>query len=199
MADPAFVARPAFSALGAASGTGGGVIVTARDGLGLASVIVRKGQRTALTQRVRQRFDIDLPHGPHRVAAGDIAFAGTGPETWLAMQENGGNDFALYLQQDIGATAAISDQRDAYAVLRMTGLAVRDTLAKLVPIDVHPRAFRPGHLASTVASHIGVTLWRLEDAPDGTPVFEIAVPRSLAESFWHALSQSAAEFGFIVA
>ncbi len=45
---------------------------------------------------------------------------------------------------------------------------------------------------------MGVTLWRLEDAADGWPVFEFAVFRSLAGSFWHALSHSAAEFGLSV-
>jgi sarcosine oxidase gamma subunit len=53
-------------------------------------------------------------------------------------------------------------------------------------------------VASTVASHIGITLWRLDDAADATPVFEVAVFRSLAGSFWHALAQSAAEFGLSV-
>jgi methylglutamate dehydrogenase subunit D len=72
---------------------------------------------------------------------------------------------------------------------------VRDALAKIIPLDVHPAAFRPGDVASTVASHMGVTLWRLEDAAHGSPVFEFAVFRSLAGSFWHALSLSAAEFG----
>ncbi len=45
---------------------------------------------------------------------------------------------------------------------------------------------------------MGVTLWRLEDHSDGTPVFEIVVFRSLAGSFWHALSESAAEFGLVM-
>jgi sarcosine oxidase subunit gamma len=44
---------------------------------------------------------------------------------------------------------------------------------------------------------MGVTLWRLPDAPDGSAVVEIAVFRSLARSFWHALAQGAAEFGLI--
>jgi sarcosine oxidase gamma subunit len=43
---------------------------------------------------------------------------------------------------------------------------------------------------------MGVTLWRLPDA-DGALVVDIAVFRSLAGSFWHALAQSSAEFGLI--
>ncbi|MGZ3709693.1 MAG: sarcosine oxidase subunit gamma, partial [Bdellovibrionota bacterium] len=139
-------------------------------------------------QRIRERFELELPRGNFRKQAQRVAFAGLGPETWLATSEKGGNEFSASLRAEIGALASISDQSDGYAVLRLTGTKVRDTLAKLIPIDVHPRAFKPGDVASTVASHIGVTLWRLDDAADGTPVFEIAVFRSLAGSFWHALA-----------
>lgn len=188
-----------FEGLPALSAAGRGVIATDRDGLGLATVLVRKGRAEALSQRVRDRFGIDLPQGPRLTSAGDLTFAGTGPGAWLAIRESGGNAFASSLRDAIGDLASISDQSDGYAVLRLTGPKLRDTLAKIVPIDVHPRAFAPGDVASTVASHMGATLWRLQDADDGSQVFEVAVFRSLAVSFWHALSQAAAEFGLAVA
>jgi heterotetrameric sarcosine oxidase gamma subunit len=103
------------------------------------------------------------------------------------------------LEREIGSTATVTDQSDGYAVLRLAGPRLRDTLAKIISIDLHSRAFKSGDVASTVASHMGVTLWRLDDEPDGSPVFEVAVFRSLAGSFWAALSQSAAEFGLAVA
>jgi methylglutamate dehydrogenase subunit D len=175
---------------------GRGVIASACDGLGLATVLVRKGRARELGQRLPGLFGIELPRGPRYVASGDVAFAGTGPGAWLALRKNGGNAFAASLQEAIGDLASISDQSDGYAVLHLTGPKLPDTLAKLIPIDVHPRTFRPGDVASTVASHIGATLWRLEDdAGDGSPVFEVAVFSSLAVSFWHALSEAAAEFG----
>jgi methylglutamate dehydrogenase subunit D len=194
----AFIARAPFTDMDAASGSGRGVIASDRDGLGLATVIVRRGELEALAQRIRERYGIELPRGNFRKQAQRVAFAGLGPETWLATSENGGNEFSASLREEIGALAAITDQSDGYAVLRVTGTKVRDTMAKLIPIDVHARAFKPGDVASTVASHIGITFWRLDDAADASPVFEIAVFRSLAGSFWHALAQSAAEFGLSV-
>jgi heterotetrameric sarcosine oxidase gamma subunit len=198
VADHPFTSRSAFSGLAASSSAGRGVIANERDGLGIATVIVGRGQVAALTQRVRERFGIVLPHGPYRAAAGGVAFAGTGPETWLGTQEQGGNKFAASLKVEIGSTASVSDQSDGYAILRLTGPKLRDTLARIIPIDVDLRAFKPGDVAATVASHMEATLWRIEDAPDGAPVFEIAVFRSLAGSFWHSLSESAAEFGLLV-
>ena len=68
-------------------------------------------------------------------------------------------------------------------------------LAKGIAIDLHPRAFKPGDVALTIAAHIGVQLWQVDEAP----TYEIAVPRSLAKSLWAWLSASAAEFGYEVA
>jgi heterotetrameric sarcosine oxidase gamma subunit len=179
------------------SAAGRGVRVADRDGLGVASIFVRKGQIGALAERVRQRYGMQLPQGPHRHAAGEVAFAGIGPEAWLATCETGAHAFAPALKEALGEAASVTDQSSGYAILRLTGPRLRETLAKFLPIDLHPRAFEPGAVAATTAAHVGATLWRLPDAADGSPIFEIAVFRSLAVSFWHTLSTSAAEFGFI--
>lgn len=186
----------AMSAFAGVSASGaGGVTVSDRDGLGIATVLVRKGRADALAARVRDRFGIVLPRGPQRAAHGAIAFVGTGSETWLATGENGGNAFAASLRTELHDDAAVVDQSDGYAVLRVTGRNVRDALAKGVPIDWHPQAFRVGDVASTLVAHIGVVLWRLDDGPGGRAMFEIAVFRSLAGGLWHWLSESGAEFG----
>jgi methylglutamate dehydrogenase subunit D len=159
-------------------------------------VLVRKGCHAQLTQRVRERFGMELPQGPRRTAAGAVALSGIGPHAWLATSERHGHRFTQLLQEAVGDAASVADQSSGYAILRMTGPKLRETLAKILPLDLHPRGFLPGDVASTLASHVGATLWRLEDIDD-LPVFEIAVFRSLAGSFWHTLTDSAAEFGFV--
>ena len=187
------------SAFAGVSASGaGGVIVSDRDGLGIATILVRKGQADALATRVRDKFGIALPREPHRVSNGAIAFAGTGPETWLATAENGGNAFAASLRAELRDDAAVVNQSDGYAVLRLTGPKVRDALAKGVPVDLHPGAFRVGDVASTLVAHIGAVLWRLDD-DKGSAVFEVAVFRSLAGALWHWLSEGGAEFGLTFA
>jgi methylglutamate dehydrogenase subunit D len=189
--------RAAFNELAFSSAPGLGVLVAERDGLGLASVLARRGQLAPLAERIRNHFGIELPRGPRRIASGAAAFAGIAPEAWLATSEDRGIAFASFLKQAIGDVASVADQSSGYAILRLTGPKLRETLAKTLPIDLHSRAFRPGDVASTTASHVGATLWRLEDATDGSPVFEIAVFRSFASSFWHCLASSAAEFGLV--
>jgi heterotetrameric sarcosine oxidase gamma subunit len=191
------VPRSPFAGLSLKPTHGRGVVVCDRDGLGIAAVLVRKGKSEVLAPRVREHFRIELPRRPCRSAAGDVALLGTGPGAWLATCERDGNAFAISLTKTIGDLASISDQSDGYAVARLSGLKVRDTLSKLVAIDLHPRFFKPDDVACTVAAHIGAILWRLDDCHDGSPVFEIAVFRSLAASFWRALSESAAEFGLV--
>jgi heterotetrameric sarcosine oxidase gamma subunit len=188
--------RAAFADLPTPPSVGRGVIVTDRDGLGLATVLARNGQIGALSQRVREQFGIELPHGPRREAAGQFAMAGTGPAAWLATCEGSGSRFADSLREAIGDLASISDQSSGYAVLQMTGPKLRATLAKIMSIDLHPRAFKVGDVASTAAAHMGATLWRLDDGPQSSPVFEISIFRSFAADFWHVLTDSAAEFGF---
>ena len=91
-------------------------------------------------------------------------------------------------ESSLGPIATISDQTDAYVVLTLTGPKLRETLAKLIPIDLHPRSFQPGDAAQTLAHHISVILWRLEDV-EGLPVFELAVPRSYSSSLCESLCQ----------
>jgi sarcosine oxidase subunit gamma len=76
-------------------------------------------------------------------------------------------------------------------LLQAAGPRVRDALAKGLAIDLHPRVFTTGHAAVTAVAHIGVHIWQVDDSP----TYEIAVPRSLAISFWRWLAASAAEYG----
>lgn len=193
MSESTLAERSGFHGLLRPIGEGRGVIVTDRSTLGLATVIARKGKAPALAAAVRERLGIELPDTPVRAGSGNLSFIGTGPGTWLAAHERGTAQLLSTLRE-VGASAAISDQGDGYAVLRLGGSRVREALAKLVFIDLHPGAFAVGSAASTVAAHIGINLWRLADTPDGA-TFEVALYRSFAGSFWHALSESAAEFG----
>lgn len=198
MADSILKVRAPLANLPIAPSTGRGVVVSDRARLGLATVVARRTLAAALAQRVHERFGVDLPRGPYRTCAGDVCFLATGPETWLATHEHAGHAFAAELEKSIGDLAAVSDQSSGYAVFRLAGPKLYETLAKLLPIDLHPRRFTPGSVASTVAAHMAVTAWRLDDSADGSSVFEIAVFRSFAASFRHALSESAAEFGLVV-
>lgn len=185
----------ALAGVPAASGTAGAVTATERDGLGIARVTARRGQLEALGRRVHERFGIALPDGPRRLCSGEVAVAGIGPESWLLTCESGGNAFAAGVRDALRGHAAVVDLSDAYLVLRLTGARLREALAKLVPLDVHERSFRTGDVAQSVAGHMAVMLWRLEDSR-GEAVFELCAGRSVAHSLYRAIRDSAAQVGF---
>ena len=112
---------------------------------------------------------------------------------WFAAAETSAEtDFVPRLRERLAGLASIADQSDGRVVLRLSGDRVRDVLAKGVPVDLHPRNFRTGDVASTLVAHIGVQIEQLDDRP----TFQLMAFRSLAGSLWSWLTKSAAEFGY---
>lgn len=162
----------------------------------LATMIAYKGRRSDVSVRLEAYCGLLLPGGPRRVAKGELAVIGLGPQTWL-FQREAGLPLAAELCEALGDAAAVTDQSDGYAILRLTGLHAASVLEKGISIDLHDRVFLPGFVAATSCAHLGIIFWRLEDA-NSHPVYEIAVFRSLARSLWHFIEESAAEFGLAV-
>ena len=196
-ADPADITTSALAGLPATAGSGGGVVAAERDGLGIARIAARRGHAGRMSELFRANFGIEPPSGPRCTTRGGVGIAGIGPDTWLATRDPAGSAFAQSLRSLLGECASVSDQSDAYVILRLAGPAVRAALAKLVPIDIHPRSFRVGDVAQTLCGYVNVTLWRLEDVDTGDPAFEIWTGRSFAASLHQAISHGAAEFGFV--
>jgi len=185
-----------FAGLPATVGSGRGVIATERDGLGIARIAARRGQAARLAELFRAQFGVEPPNAPRRAGRGDVGIAGIAPGVWLATRDNAGNAFAESLRPLLGDCASISDHSDAYVIFRLTGPKVREAVAKVIPLDVHPRSFQVGAVAQTLCGYVNVTLCRLEDS-GGDPAFEIWVGRSLAVSLYQAISHGSAEFGFL--
>ena len=172
-----------------------GVTLALRNDLAMATVLSRRGQHDRLAERVRNMFGIDLPATPCRAEAGPTAFIWSGPGQWLACAEGiEPHTFEERLRSELSGLASVSEQSDSRVVVRVAGPCARDTLAKGVMVDLHPRAFRPGDVAVTTVAYVGVHLWQIDE----TPTFELAFYRSFAGSFWHWLIGAGAEFGVTV-
>jgi heterotetrameric sarcosine oxidase gamma subunit len=185
-------ARSGFDGLLAAAGPAqAGVVVEELKNLQIATVIARR--RDAFSERLRSSYQLELPSGPRREVTEPLTLLGTGPRTWLAMRRRG-KPLAPELARELEETAAVTDQSDSYAVLRLSGPMIRATFEKGLGVDLHPRAFEVGDVAVTTCSHIGVVVWQTDEAP----TYELAVLRSYAGSLWHWLAESAAEFGLAV-
>ena len=57
--------------------------------------------------------------------------------------------------------AILTDQSDAWVVLRMSGDLVEDVLMRLSPVDVRFKTFKTGVVVRTDLQHVNVTLHRI--------------------------------------
>jgi methylglutamate dehydrogenase subunit D len=166
------------------------VSVDERADVSQCSVIARKGAGASLIDRVRAELSLDLPHGPRTSGPGLIEFVWIGVNQWLAVS-NGYDGSALEqrLSLLLRPLAALADQSDGRSIIRVSGPGARDTLAKGVDIDLHPRVFKSGDAASTVIGHINVHLWQIDDGP----TYNISVFRSFAIALCDWLRAATAE------
>jgi sarcosine oxidase subunit gamma len=180
---------PAFAPPGAASSSA--FAIRARTDVALATVIVRRGRATEHSARVAEAFGLELPAAPLRRACGPIAFAWAGPGHWLAECEGeAGHRFEARLRSALGDLAAVSDQSDGRAILRLSGTRARDVLANGLPIDTHPSVMQPGSVVLSAIGHIAVHLWQLDDIP----TYDCAVARSYAGDFLRWIEAASAEY-----
>jgi sarcosine oxidase subunit gamma len=168
-----------------------GVIVTPRHDFSLAFVIGGEGQGEGedVTDRFVSRYGLEPPRTPRVVSAEKLDLVWAGPSQWLAVSVR--PEMPAELCSALQGIAAVSDQTDARAVQRLRGPRVRDVLAKGCPVDLHPRAFHRGDTFMTAIGGIGVQVW-WADVDDA---LHLAVPRSMAGSFWSWFQASAQEFG----
>lgn len=172
-----------------------GIVISERVGLGLATVAARRGKADAVKQAVAAAYGVDLPGSSRIVQGSVVSFIGYGPGQWLAVSESLANEaLARELSAKLAGLASISDQSGGRTVLRLSGPHVRDVLGKGLPIDLDPRVFPLGSAATSAISHMGVQLWQLDD----TRSYDIAIFRSVSESFWSWLTASAGEYGYEV-
>ncbi|WP_299851237.1 sarcosine oxidase subunit gamma [uncultured Roseovarius sp.] len=78
--------------------------------------------------------------------------------------------------------AALTDQSDAWAVVRLEGAGAADTLARLTPIDLRDSQFKRGHTARTELRHMMSGITRL-----GPNSYQIMVFRGFAQTLVHDL------------
>jgi len=172
-----------------------------RHGTEIGAAGLRLAERNPAVASIARRGHATLAGLPPRlrcVTIGTAEFVWAGPDQWLALDPSRADlarfGFAHELVERYGAEASITDLTGARAILRLSGPAVRETLAKLVPIDLDDCVFPPGAAALTLAGHIGVTLWR--PTPED---WNIACYRSFGASLLHDLLEAAGEFGCDVA
>lgn len=160
------------------------------------TIIARRGRAAEVTAILSRHVGSSVADAARCTRAGDLSFTGAAPGQWLGVSR--GSAAAAQLaaaRADIDGLAAVTDQGDGRVLLEISGPHARDALAKGIPVDLDAVAFKVGDAAQTSASHIGLQIVLVDEAP----TFEIISARSTAESLWSWLVASAAEYGIDVA
>jgi sarcosine oxidase subunit gamma len=79
--------------------------------------------------------------------------------------------------------AALTDQSDGWAVVRLSGPHSTDVLARLVPVDLRATTFKRDHCARTMMGHMNVAITRIDAS-----TFEIMAFRSMAQTLVHEVT-----------
>ena len=184
-------AHPLQSRLGALAQLPAGFAVTADPFLTMTSLRVRP--ENAAVNAVAGVLGVGLPTTPNTWTRSDVATViWLGPDEWLVIS---GLDRLGTQESELraavtpygGAAVDVSGQR---VWLTLSGVHVRDVLAKGCALDLHPSVFPPGRSAQSTLGRAGVILLADED-PDR---FTVLVRQSFGNYLADWLIDAAAEF-----
>ncbi len=152
----------------------GGVQLSELTQTRMTSLAPKRGQEDALS---------DVLKGAHGMALPAVNRA-TGREGARAIWFGMGQVMLIGPMPDValGAFAAMTDQSDAWAVVRLEGTGAEDVLARLVPLDLRSGSFKRGHTARSQLQHMTVSVTRV-----GEQAFQIMAFRSMAQTLVHEL------------
>lgn len=167
-----------------------GVTVTEQASGRTFVVLARRDKTASLVERC-QGLGLVLPVTPRRVVGRGHTVSWTGPGQWQVQSVDNEAERLLGLFASLATLCSTVVLDDSRIVLAVSGPRARDALAKMLTIDLHPRVFRPGDAAVTVAGGISVFISRRDEED----VFDCAVPRSFVLGFWDWLVDAAAEYG----
>jgi sarcosine oxidase subunit gamma len=165
-----------------------------------AGFVVLRGEAETVAEPVTATTGLVLPRACRGTSTdGELAVLWLAPDEWL------------FVTAEVAATATLAarladalagrhhqvvDVSDYYATIDLAGPALRSALAKLVALDLHPRAWRRGEVLATRLAQALVQLWLVADeAADDEPMARIVVRRSLADYVWCLLAEAGREWG----
>jgi sarcosine oxidase subunit gamma len=152
--------------------TVGGVTLSELPSVCITSIAPFRG-REAATAKALRALGLGWPAPGRMVAKNDTAclWSGRGQALLIGAEAAG-----------LDGIAALTDQRDGWAQMRIEGADAVAVLARLVPIDLSLAEFGKGQVARTSLGHMMLLIART-----GGQAFDLMVFRSMARSAIHEL------------
>jgi sarcosine oxidase subunit gamma len=156
-----------LTALAGPMETASGDLARLREDPYPAQVGLRVDPESEAAVRVGDALGLELPAEPNTVArSGDRSVLWLGPDEWLVVEPAGREAETEQVVREAlageGAAVELSSNRTA---LLLSGPSAREVLATCCALDLHPRAFGPGHCAQTLVAQAQVIIELLDDRP----------------------------------
>ncbi|GAA3368116.1 sarcosine oxidase subunit gamma [Streptomyces antimycoticus] len=158
-------------------------------------VNLRVDPASAAAVRIEESLGAPLPRQcGHTTASGSHTVLWLGPDEWLVLSPADRVDATAVVAElraalgaDPGSVVDVSANR---TTLELSGPAARQVLEKGCPLDLHPRAFGPGHAVSTTVGPVAVLLWQV----DGAPTYRLFPRSSFADYLARWLIDAMSEY-----
>ncbi len=158
-----------------------------------AGLLILRCEPEAAAEPFRLATGVDLPRAVGTTGIGDdLEALWLGPDEWVLITAAEPTRLRERLRAGLAEQHyQLVDVSDAYAGIEIGGRHARNLLAKLVTIDLHPRAFAAGTAVATMLAKSSIWLWLTAE----DPVFRLFVRRSHADHVWCLLSDAGREWG----
>lgn len=141
----------------------------------IASVMPLAGREKEASAALKAACGVGFPDPGRSLSAGGVR------AIWSGLNQ------ALVLGPTLGPLlgAAVTDQSDAWAAVRLEGASAREVLARLCPLDMRDQAFPEDSAARSLIGHMNSAIVRI--APDA---YLILVFRSMARTATREISEA---------
>lgn len=157
--------------------TVGGLTLTEAAPMAITSIMPFRGKDAVCSTALKKAHGVELPRAGGAIGPDAARLVWTGRGQFFLMGDKPA-------AKAIGKTAALTDQTDGWAVMRLTGKDAAAVLARLTPIDLRADVFAPGQTARTELAHMMSIISRIEGG------FEIMVMRSFAQTAAHHVEEA---------
>ena len=145
----------------------------------VTSIAILPGQDKAVARGLKP-LGLTFPAPNTFTTTGDASFV------WTARNQA----FLIGITPPTTTGAALTDQSDGWAALRLEGPTAPDALMRLYPLDLRLQSFPQGAAARAPLNHMQSILMRT--APYA---FDILVFRSMARTAWHEIDAAMKTLG----
>lgn len=177
----------AESPLAGFSFEGEGITLHEVTGQSIVSIATPHKGESALAKAILLSYQVALPEMGQsiNIAPDNAALLRLQPNQLFLISDELANDPISQIKPPVQEAAYLTDQSDAWVMIRVVGIKARTVLERICPINLQPDVFKPGFITRTMMEHMGVIIWREDENS-----YVLMGIRSSAHALLHAVEVS---------